>query len=70
MDNKIPSYQVIRDMYNPKGGPVKWVAREYYKQHYATPEELKQMRREEIDEMIFSMAILIAIILLTIAAMF
>lgn len=46
-DEKIPVDKVLKDMYNPNGGPVSWAARDYYYREYATEEEKHAMDRED-----------------------
>lgn len=43
----IPVDKVLEDMYNPDGGIVAIMARTYYYDFYATPEEQKEMDRED-----------------------
>ena len=52
-DEKIPVLQVLDDMYGDKG-LISWAARDYYKAHYASPEEAQQMEREEKRQFIFA----------------
>ena len=40
---KIPVTKVLDDMYDPNGGLVSWVARDYYYENYATDYERKIM---------------------------
>lgn len=44
-DDLVPVDRVLDDMYNDYS-PVQTAARDYYYQHYATPEERKRMDRE------------------------
>lgn len=43
----VPVQKVLEDMYNPDGGLVALVARDYYYQNYASEEERKSMDRED-----------------------
>lgn len=43
----VPVDKVLKDMYDPNGGPISWAARDYYYIHYATPEERNIMDRED-----------------------
>lgn len=59
---KIPIQQVIDDMYNPDGGLVSLAARAYYYNTYATPEEQKEMDREDKVQIILSLIFVIVLV--------
>ena len=55
-DELVPLLQVLDDMYSD--GYIRYAARDYYKTHYATPEEVKSMEREEKIEFIVAATVL------------
>ena len=61
----VPLNQVLDDMYADRG-PVSWAARDYYKTHYATPEQAKQMEREEKIDFIFASGFWVGLIVLVV----
>lgn len=59
---KIPITKVLDDMYDPKGGPVAWAARDYYYENYATDYERETMDREDKIETIVAIIFLIILV--------
>lgn len=51
---KMSKEEVLKDM-NHEDGHIAETAREYYKEHYATEEELKKMESEDEHESHFAM---------------
>jgi len=57
-DDLVPKSRVIDDMNSDNG--MAEAARDYYKSYYASPEELKQMERE--DKFTFGATILVCVV--------
>lgn len=67
-EEKIPIEKVIDDMYNPNGGMVSEMARDYYYMNYASPEEQKWMDHEDRVHTIVAIAFMIILVLALIVA--
>lgn len=61
-DELIPVLNVLNDMYDPNGGIGADAARSYYYEHYASPEERKQMDAEDRRMQIIATAIMTIVI--------
>lgn len=61
-DEKIPICKVIDDMQNLNGGPVVWAARDYYYTNYASPEEQREMDKEDKLEAAFAFGFLFSMV--------